>query len=239
MLDWIAAGLAFGFVGSAHCVGMCGPLAMGLPGLGKARARVVAERLIYNAGRVVSYTSLGVVFGAFGVIVALGGYQGWLSLGLGVLLLLAAFIPVLARRLERAPSGFVARVTKGIGHLYRRGGAMAMLGVGVLNGLLPCGFVYAALAATATADSVGQAAGFMAAFGLGTIPAMLAMSLAGRAVPMTWRLRLQQVAPFALAILGILLVLRGLSLGTFLSPNLREAIFTPGLCRFLPLVEPV
>jgi len=80
---------------------------------------------------------------------------------------------------------------------------------------------------------------FMAAFGLGTVPAMFAVSLLGRLVRATWRVRLQRLVPIGLVIVGVLLVLRGLSLGTLLSPDLKEAIFSPAMCRFLPFVDPV
>lgn len=241
-MDWILTGLTLGFVGSIHCVGMCGPLALMLPGKDAARWRFLAERLLYNLGRTVTYTALGVVFGALGLVVALAGYQRWLSMVVGVVLLLAAFVPWMQRylgRLEQLTAGTLKRVVQWIQHLYRRGGSASMLAIGVLNGLLPCGLVYAAVATAVTAGTVAGSAVFMASFGLGTIPAMFAVALAGGLLSVTWRTRLRRLIPVALAVLGILLILRGLSLGVFLSPDLREALFTPGVCRFLPLVEPV
>ena len=147
-MDWFLAGIAFGFVGSVHCVGMCGPLAMSLPGAGRARWRFLGERLLYNLGRVVTYTLLGAAFGALGLLVALAGYQQWLSLTIGVVMVLSVLVPWVQRRvgqLEQWPARFMRRVLAPIKTLYQRGGAVAMLGVGLLNGFLPCGFVYAAL----------------------------------------------------------------------------------------------
>ena len=241
-MDWLAAGLAFGFLGSAHCVGMCGPLAMGLPGAYGRRRRFLAERGLYNLGRVVTYTALGVAFGALGLLVSLAGLQQWLSFGLGVLLLFAAVVPWAggrAGRLGGAPAGLLRRVVTWIQVLYRQGGTAALLAVGMLNGLLPCGFVYAALATATASGSVTRGALFMAAFGLGTFPAMFVVSAAGRLLSLRWRTRLQRLVPYVLAVLGLLLILRGLSLGVFLSPDLRAALFSPGVCRFLPFVEPV
>ncbi len=240
-LEWLLTGLSLGFLGSAHCLSMCGPLAMGLPRHGAKRLRMVAERLTYNAGRILTYTMLGGAFGALGLVIAFAGYQQWLSVVLGLLMIIAAIMMLLRRRLgglEAIPVRFVQRLFKALPRLYQRGGFGSMLAVGLLNGLLPCGLVYAGLATAATGDSIGASMGFMAAFGLGTLPAMLAISLLGGMISVEWRTRLQKLIPLGLLILGILLVLRGLSLGVLLSPDLREALFTPGVCRFLPLVEP-
>mgnify|MGYP001362345369 CR=1 FL=1 len=240
-MDWFLAGLTFGFVGSVHCIGMCGPLAMSLPGVGRARWRFLGERLLYNLGRATTYALLGALFGALGLLVALAGYQQWLSLTIGLAMVLSVLVPWVRRRfgrLERVPAPFLRRALAPVKTMYRRGGAVAMFGIGLLNGVLPCGLVYAALATATTAGSVGVSALFMAAFGLGTLPAMFAASTMGRLLSAEWRLRLQKLVPVGVLLVGALLVLRGLSLGVFLSPDLREALFTPGVCRYLPFVDP-
>jgi hypothetical protein len=241
MTDWIVSGLAFGFLGSVHCLGMCGPLALSLPGAGAARWRFAAERTLYNLGRAFTYAALGGVIGALGMLVAFSGYQQYLSLGIGVLMVGAVLVPWVARTLgalEQRPARFIGTLMRPLHRLYRRGGFAAMLAVGMLNGLLPCGFVYAALATSVTAGSVTTSMAFMGAFGLGTVPAMLGLSFAGRFISLAWRRRLQRLVPLGLLVVGVLLILRGLALGVFLSPDLREAIFTPGVCRFLPFVDP-
>ena len=223
MSEWIFAGLAFGFVGSAHCVGMCGPLALSLPGDDQARWQFWAERTLYNLGRAVTYTLLGVLVGLAGRVVSLAGLQQGLSVGIGVLMLLVAAVPWVARKvrqIEQTPSAFFNWVMAPIGSLYRTGGPSAMLLVGFLNGLLPCGFVYAALGTAVTAGSVAQSTVFMAGFGLGTGPAMLSVSLLGRVASSRLRTRLQVLAPVGLALVGLLLILRGLGLGGMVSPAL-------------------
>jgi hypothetical protein len=240
-MDWIVAGLVFGFLGSVHCIGMCGPLALSLPGAQRRRWRYVAERLLYNVGRAITYTTLGGAIGALGALVSLSGVQQWLSIGIGLVMILGALVPWVSRRvskLEQVPARFLGKVMTRIQAMYRRGGFGAMLVVGLLNGLLPCGFVYAALATSVTAGSIYTSMLFMAAFGLGTIPAMFTVSLLGRLASATWRTRLQKLVPIGLVVVGVLLILRGLSLGTLLSPDLKEAIFSPGTCRFLPFVDP-
>ena len=223
MIHWLAAGLAFGFLGSVHCVGMCGPLALSLPGGDQPRWLFWAERGLYNLGRAVTYTLLGVLVGLAGQVVSLAGIQQPLSVGIGVLMILGATVPWVARqarRLEQAPSAFLERVMAPIGSLYRTGGPTAMLIVGLLIGLLPCGFVYAALATAVTAGSVDLSTVFMAGFGLGTGPAMLGVSLLGRVASSRLRTRLQALVPVGLALVGLLLVLRGLGLGGMISPAL-------------------
>lgn len=223
-MDWILAGLAFGFFGSVHCVGMCGPLALSLPGSQRDRGRYVLERLLYNLGRAVTYALLGALVGTLGMLTSLTGVQQWVSIGIGAVMLLAATVPWVSRQvqaLEQAPAPFLGRVMQPIGTLYKRGGMGALFVVGLLNGLLPCGFVYAALATAITSGTVTASMTFMAAFGLGTIPAMFGVSVADRLAPASWRRRLYRLIPVGLALVGLLLIVRGLALGSMLSPNLQ------------------
>jgi sulfite exporter TauE/SafE len=222
-MQWILAGLAFGFLGSAHCIGMCGPLALSLPGAHRLRGRFVAERLIYNLGRVLTYVMLGGLVGLLGHLVSLAGFQQVLSVGMGTLMLLVGVVPWMSRQvqqLEQAPSAILRRVTAPMNTLYERGGFGAMLIIGLLNGLLPCGFVYAALGTAVTAGDPLSSMTFMMAFGIGTGPAMLGVSLVGRVAGAAWRTRLQRLAPIGLALVGVLLILRGLALGGMISPML-------------------
>jgi sulfite exporter TauE/SafE len=106
------------------------------------------------------------------------------------------------------------------GLLHRR--SLLALGLlGLLNGLLPCGLVYVAGAgATATSDIL-DGAEYMAAFGAGTVPMMLAISLSGWLVPFSLRLKLQRLIPVSVFLLAALLILRGLALGIpYVSPDL-------------------
>ena len=231
-MNWILAGLAFGALGSVHCVGMCGPLALSLPGADRLPGRFLVERLLYNGGRVITYAVLGGLVGLVGRVVSLAGFQQVLSVGIGTAMVLVAIVPWVSRqvrRLEQAPSAFLRRVTAPIGTLYRSGGPAAMLLIGLLNGLLPCGFVYAALATAVTAGDPLASMTFMAAFGMGTGPAMLGVSLLGRLASTAWRTRLQRWMPAGLAAVGLLLIVRGLALGGMLSPLLPGVALVPSL----------
>ena len=80
--------------------------------------------------------------------------------------------------------------------------------LGAINGLLPCGLVYAAVAGAAASGSVATAVTFMAGFGAGTVPLLLAVTLSAASIPATLRQRLRFVAPALMALAGVLLIAR-------------------------------
>lgn len=223
-MEWILAGITFGFLGSFHCLGMCGPIALALPLKSQDRFRFILSRVTYNIGRVVTYTILGALVGWLSRIISISGYQQGLSIGMGSLLLLALVwkqFRALLQKMESLPGKLIRGGTSQIKDLFNRGGMGSLFLIGILNGFLPCGFVYMALAAAVTFGAVESSTLFMAGFGMGTIPAMLGISLAGHLVPVSVRQRLKNWSPYFIAILGFILILRGLGLGIpFVSPVL-------------------
>ncbi|MEI6342968.1 MAG: sulfite exporter TauE/SafE family protein [Verrucomicrobiota bacterium] len=214
------AALVLGLAGSLHCAGMCGPLALALPHPGRGMGGFVAGRLLYQAGRLLTYMLMGLASGALGHGLSMVGVQRWVSLTAGLLLLSGLVATAWAR-----PAAWMGRWTlriKGwLGWSLRRRTMGSLLVLGLVNGLLPCGLVYAAAALAATAGGVWAGMGSMALFGLGTIPVMLGLGLGGRAFPASWRLRLSSMLPASLAAVGLLLVLRGMALGIpYLSPDM-------------------
>ncbi|MBI5386836.1 MAG: sulfite exporter TauE/SafE family protein [Verrucomicrobia bacterium] len=209
-----------GLCGSLHCAGMCGPLALALPTAGGGSTRFVAGRVAYNLGRIVTYCALGLVFGLAGKTLLLVGVQRWLSLALGVALLVGL---VASRKLETwlPITRLVERLKLGMATLLRRRSFAALAVLGLLNGLLPCGLVYVACAGATVAGGISDGAMYMAAFGAGTTPMMLAIGLSGKLVPLSLRLRLRQAVPVSIFLVAALLILRGLSLGIpYVSPDL-------------------
>jgi sulfite exporter TauE/SafE len=96
---------------------------------------------------------------------------------------------------------------------------MSIAALGLLNGFLPCGLVYAAGAGATATGGVLKSVSYMAAFGAGTVPVMMAISFSGNLVPFTFRLKLRKAVPVSVALLGLLLILRGAGLGIpWLSP---------------------
>ena len=214
-----------GLAGSAHCIGMCGPIVIALPSASGRRGRFVTGRLFYNIGRTVTYALMGSVSGLIGHALAAGGYQQVLSISLGVLILILILLPT--GRLNRLIPfdfyhHFIARMKFYWSRLFKSDSYGSMLLIGVLNGFLPCGLVYVALAGAATTSSPLTGMAYMAMFGLGTIPVMLAASLAGGMVGQKVKRTINKLLPVGGILLAALLILRGLSLGIpFISPKMQ------------------
>ncbi|RMG60393.1 MAG: sulfite exporter TauE/SafE family protein [Bacteroidetes bacterium] len=220
-------GFILGLTSSLHCVGMCGPIALALPGRGGSLGKILPGRLAYNLGRVATYATLGTAVGLFGEGLSFAGFQQGLSIALGVLLLLLSLFTF------RVESRFLAlpAVTRFMGGLKRRLGKLmridstsSLFHIGILNGLLPCGFVYLGLAGAASLGSGASGLLYMSLFGLGTLPGMLSMSLIGKLTP-----GLQRYSrPIMLAVSLLFaswLIVRGLDLGIpYLSPELSPGI---------------
>lgn len=211
-----------GLAGSAHCAGMCGPLALALPPTGKTRALFLAGRLAYNGGRIITYAILGGLFGLLGQTFAVAGLQRWVSLVAGTVILLGLLLSpgmIAGAPLARG----VGWLKVALGKLLRRRALSSLFAIGVLNGLLPCGLVYAACFGAAATGNAIIGIAYMIVFGAGTLPMMLAFSIAGHKLQLAFRFKLQRLIPVSLAIVGTLLLLRGMALGIpYLSPALSE-----------------
>lgn len=220
MALWTA--FLLGFVGSLHCAGMCGPLALALPVVGKTRAMFFLSRLTYNFGRIVTYGSLGVLFGLLGATFALAGLQRWLSLGAGVVILIGLLAS--SRFAVGTPAvKLVVWVKSGLGKMLQRRSFASLFTLGLLNGLLPCGLVYVACAGATATGSLLTGAEYMLGFGLGTLPMMLGIGLAGRSLQSMFRFQTQRVITASLVIVAVLLILRGMALGIpSVSPDLAS-----------------
>lgn len=227
MWEVITAGLVLGALGSFHCVGMCGPLALSLPLKGKNNAVRFFSSLLYNAGRVTTYSLLGALVGLIGHSIAFFGYQQWLSISLGVTILLALALSNYTRSAKLSLpwlNHFFTGIRRQLGFLYKKDHALVSYLIGLLNGLLPCGLVYMAIAGAVATGSVGNSSLFMAAFGLGTLPVMWAISFFGNYLAAGIRLKIRKLYPYILAMMACLLILRGLGLGIpYVSPKINTA----------------
>ena len=215
---WTA--FVLGLAGSLHCAGMCGPLALAPPAACNGPWGFALGRVAYNLGRILTYCALGLVFGLLGKTLWLAGIQRWASIALGLALLTGLFTARMVG-LSRPVTAAVERLKSGMAGLLRRRGFGGSLLLGLLNGLLPCGLVYVACAgATMTGGLLGGVQ-YMAVFGLGTVPMLLAIGLSGRLVPVSVRLKLRRAVPVSVFLLATLLILRGMALGIpYLSPDL-------------------
>ena len=222
MWQLLLPAFSLGLIGSFHCVGMCGPIALALPvnNLSNTLKRVAV--ILYHAGRIITYTTLGLLFGLLGRQLYMAGFQRWLSITAGAVILLAllqqqlfkkAVGPVFIQKLFCKLQGF-------IGIAWKQASMTKFLFIGMLNGLLPCGMVYFALVATLGFSSLVQSVVFMLAFGIGTLPLMLALNFFGNKYLTTGtRNKMRKLVPIFIGTMGTLLILRGLNLGIpYLSP---------------------
>ncbi len=221
----IVSALILGLLGSLHCVGMCGPIALALPvGSGSAGIRIW-RALLYNIGRSLTYSVFGVAAGSVGATIAWAGGQQVLSVVLGSLILLGLVLSMFGNRIP-APKSITAlmtRVKNQLARLFKNGSGKSIFGIGLLNGLLPCGLVYTALAGATAAGTWTDGALFMFLFGMGTAPAMTGLILAGNSITIKWRERLRRAVPVFVGIMALLLVLRGLGLGIpLISPEFAQ-----------------
>lgn len=218
----IWGGFIIGFLGSFHCVGMCGPIALALPIGTSSNLQLVISRLLYNFGRIVTYTFFGAIFGLFGKGIAFAGLQRYASIALGLTILLYYLMPSKFKGRLSATIPYLAIsnfVKKSFTKLTKSGSAQSLFLFGIINGFLPCGFVYVALAGAITMGDFTSGALFMALFGLGTTPIMFATSLVGKFIKGSLRTRMNKLIPVFAIVLAIIFILRGLSLGIpFLSP---------------------
>ena len=213
---WTA--FVLGLVGSLHCAGMCGPLALALPLAGNTS--FIAGRIAYNLGRIITYCVLGVVFGLVGKTLLLAGLQRSVSIVLGVGLL-AGLLASRKLAFWRPITVLLNHLKSSMAVLFHRRSLASLTLLGLLNGLLPCGLVYVACAGATATSGIFAGAQYMAAFGIGTVPIMLAISLSGKLVPPALRLKLARAVSACVFLLAMLLIARGMSLGIpYLSPTL-------------------
>jgi len=216
MYYWTA--LLLGLGGSLHCVGMCGPLMLRI-GAGQGATGAWA----YQGGRVLTYGYLGAAVGLLGAgaqsLLAGARLQQMLSVTAGVLMIALTVLTLTGRHLNTGNLGGLRPwVQRQLGRLMSgRPTPLRSLGMGMLNGLLPCGLVYAALAGALGAGSPAGGVLYMLLFGLGTTPALLALMTFGTKLGgPRYRPALRVLTLAA----GLLLVVRGLGLGIpYLSPK--------------------
>ncbi len=218
--------LTIGLIGSFHCIGMCGPIVVALPLKKHNLASKILGTILYNSGRVITYSLIGLLFGMLGRGIRLAGFQQWTSILLGVTMIVSVLFPFIFREkitIADLFTGYSARLIVRLKKLFTDRSYFSLLMIGLLNGLLPCGLVYVAVAGAINSGSVFAGALFMALFGIGTIPLLLMATLASDAIGQRIRSKMQKVVPYFVFMLGLLFVLRGMSLGIpYVSPTAEK-----------------
>ena len=221
----IFAAFFIGLVGSLHCIGMCGPIAIALPVPTSSNLSFITGRILYNLGRVVTYSFLGAVLGLIGSKIALAGAQQVVSIILGIIVIVAVILPQKYKNYI-AQHPLTQKLTQplkaNIGALFKKGTFSAMFLIGILNGFLPCGLVYVALAGTIASGDAISGAAVMILFGLGTVPSMFAASVFGKFINIGIRTKIRKAVPVLAILLGVIFILRGMNLGIkFISPKIN------------------
>ena len=216
---------AIGALGSFHCIGMCGPIALSVPIGGKSGLAGIIRGLAYNLGRVATYALLGLIVGFLGKQLMFGSFQQGLSIAVGVLILAFILLPKAFTKKLDPTSKFAQlfiKLKSSFQGLFKSKSPAGPLALGLINGLLPCGLVYVGLAGALALGDPISSAGFMAAFGLGTVPMMITVILAGDLISLQWRAKVRKLMPVMFAIMGALFILRGMNLGIpYISPNME------------------
>ena len=220
MAFWIAA-ISLGLFGSFHCLGMCGPIALALPVQQFEPLTRVVGIFIYNLGRAITYALFGILFGLLGQAFFMGGFQQVLSISVGILLLLSVFLPSFFTSFRfKFYQNFNFQLKAVFQDLFRKKGVPVLFLIGLLNGLLPCGLVYVAIAAATATGNYLNGALFMLVFGLGTFPVMVALPFFGQFIKVKYRNQIRKAVPVMVSLMALLFILRGLNLGIpYLSPR--------------------
>lgn len=231
MSAFLLSGFVLGLFGSMHCLGMCGPLVMSLPFQSVEKNKLGLTTFSYHAGKIATYAIFGLIAGMLGQGFVLLKWQQLLSILAGVSLLALTLIPVLKERLKVSLplQDWFGRLFKLISESPK---VYYFFIFGFINGLLPCGLVYAAFAGAMASGSMINGALFMAAFGVGTVPSLSAIIIFKQRVPVKIRSYFLKSSYILSIFVGVLLILRGLNLGIpYVSPGLNTTTHEMDCCH--------
>jgi len=204
-----------GFLGSFHCLGMCGPIALTLGGGQSFGIRLIFEKVAYNFGRAITYSVLGATAGLIGQgLVWVVGYQMYISILLGVVIMSIGIFAV-------NPDNLLAKVPA-IGNWFKtlrnlflkflsKGGVHTFFTLGLLNGLLPCGLVYVGLVGALSTGTLLKGMTYMFVFGFGTMPMMLLAAVMGKFINVKFRNTIKKTYPLLFIVMGVFLIFRGIN----------------------------
>lgn len=226
-LALIISAIGLGFASGFHCIGMCGPIALSMGLTKKQATNYYLQNLTYQFGRIFTYSLLGTLLGIVGQGFQMAGFQQYLTIAVGILLILMAIFSFGGNDFaSKIPflSKLLLQVKMNLGKLLQKADYRSRFTTGILNGFLPCGMVYMALTASLAAGGIWQGASFMALFGLGTLPFMFAVVLLGNLMTTAFRIKILKFVPVLMIVLGGLFILRGLEIGIpYISPK-KEAL---------------
>lgn len=215
--------LIFGLISSFHCIGMCGPIAMMLPVNHKNQSIKALQILTYHLGRLTAYGTLGLIFGFLGKGFYLAGLQQTMSIVVGVMMIVIAVVPekiVAKYNFSKPIYKLISKVKSTLGSQFKRKSPDALFTIGLLNGFLPCGMVYAALFGAIATQNELMGISYMLLYGIGTIPLMSAVVYVSNFLSFPIRGKIQKAIPIVAVVIGTLFILRGMGLDiAYVSPS--------------------
>lgn len=209
---WYLSAWVMGLIGSTHCIGMCGPLALSIPVNATSFWGRLLQALSYNLGRVITYAVLGAGIGIGASLLIPLTVQSSLSFFLGCVFVLFGLMLFFFGRFKSVqilPRRWSHWVTTTMITFMGKGHPGKVMVMGMLNGLLPCGMVYMALVTAFASGNLFASMGFMTFFGLGTMPAMWAAVFFSQYLQGGFRQILRKLYPVVYILIGALLMLRG------------------------------
>jgi len=220
--------LLFGLISSFHCIGMCGPIAMMLPIDRSNQTKKVFQILLYHLGRLTAYGMLGLFFGILGKGLFLAGFQQKLSIFVGIMMIIFVIVPekkLAQYNFSKPIYKLISKVKSHLGAQFKRKSPDALFTIGLLNGFLPCGLVYAALFGAIAMQSELLGVAYMVLYGIGTIPMMSAVVLLSNFITVPVRNRIQKLIPIVVILIGSLFIVRGMGLDIpYISPNTTSLV---------------
>ncbi|MHC5109991.1 MAG: sulfite exporter TauE/SafE family protein [Planctomycetota bacterium] len=211
----LVTAFAGGILGSAHCIGMCGGFAALVGSTGQPLMHAASRQLMYGLGRVFTYMFLGALAGFAGQLLSRSdgtvvSIQRIFSIGAGVFMILVGAGTLFRFSVQRwFPSGLTLRIAAIFRTVLKLPGRRSLFLVGVANGFLPCGLVYAFLAMAVAAGSMIGGMLIMLLFGAGTIPAMTVVGCGSSMVSHRLRSKVLHVAAVLVMVTGGICIQRG------------------------------
>jgi sulfite exporter TauE/SafE len=208
-----------GLTGSLHCAGMCGPIMLIMPFQTFAGVKRWLAIFIYHLSRISVYALFALLLHSFKSVFN-PQWQQYISITIGGLLLLAGILSFIGSKKFNLQFPWTSFIRRKFAAFIANPGLSSMMFAGLLNGLLPCGMVYMALSATVMTSSAFESMTLMYAFGLGTIPMLISITVLKGRVFFLRTSSLKKMAPALLFLFGCLFVIRGMNLGIpYLSPK--------------------
>ncbi len=235
LITLIIPAITLGLLSSFHCLGMCGPIAFVLPVGRRSKASKILGISVYNIGRIITYSILGLLIGFFGEGLRFIGVSQIISIVLGVLLIVYVLF---AKKLfkiniyNKHAYQFNAFVKAKLGVFLKKKSNTSLLVLGFLNGLIPCGVVFIALQGALIQNSLVNSMMFMLMFGLGTVPMLFGVTYLSNTFSRITKVKINKVMPYLTVVIALLLIVRGANLDIpYISPSYNQQTNEMNCCH--------